>query len=155
MLHVFYMWPMQKTCKLQRIFNKNLKLSTHAFLILWRGAQALTFPYTISALQPLPHINSRQGFGTLLVLFVFSWIHYWRDGVVQTLLSKDTAVLAETGDSWFNCQKLKLPEGCGWAWLLTICYLQCKISLWIIYLQAIYFCSHWQNIAFVLKLHFN
>jgi hypothetical protein len=70
MLHDFYMWPMQKTCKLQRTFNKNLKLSTHAFLIFWRGAQALTFPYTISALQPLPHINNRQGFGTLLVLFV-------------------------------------------------------------------------------------
>ncbi|KAG9151198.1 hypothetical protein Leryth_002753 [Lithospermum erythrorhizon] len=26
----------------------------------------------------------------------------------------DSAVIAETGDSWFNCQKLKLPEGCGY-----------------------------------------
>jgi hypothetical protein len=154
MLHVFYMWPMQKTCKLQRTFNKNLKLWTHAFLILWRGAQALTFPYTISALQPLPHINNR-GFWHITCAVCFSWIHHWRDGVVQTLLSKDTAVLAETGDSWFNCQKLKLPEGCGWAWLLTICSLQCKIRLWTINLQAVYFHSHWQNVAFVLKLHFN
>lgn len=32
---------------------------------------------------------------------------------IQKMLSKDTAVIAETGDSWFNCQKLKLPEGCG------------------------------------------
>lgn len=33
--------------------------------------------------------------------------------VVQRMLSSSTAVLAETGDSWFNCQKLKLPKGCG------------------------------------------
>ncbi|XP_059295413.1 LOW QUALITY PROTEIN: pyruvate decarboxylase 3-like [Lycium ferocissimum] len=29
-------------------------------------------------------------------------------------LSGDIAVIAETGDSWFNCQNLKLPEGCGY-----------------------------------------
>ncbi|XP_057806269.1 pyruvate decarboxylase 1-like isoform X2 [Salvia miltiorrhiza] len=33
---------------------------------------------------------------------------------VQKMLTADTAVIAETGDSWFNCQKLKLPEGCGY-----------------------------------------
>lgn len=33
---------------------------------------------------------------------------------VQKMLSSSTAVIAETGDSWFNCQKLKLPEGCGY-----------------------------------------
>jgi pyruvate decarboxylase len=32
---------------------------------------------------------------------------------VQKMLTGDSAVIAETGDSWFNCQKLKLPEGCG------------------------------------------
>lgn len=32
---------------------------------------------------------------------------------IQNMLSADTAVIAETGDSWFNCQKLKLPTGCG------------------------------------------
>ncbi|KAM0830255.1 hypothetical protein ACQ4PT_066324 [Festuca glaucescens] len=32
---------------------------------------------------------------------------------IQNMLTSDNAVLAETGDSWFNCQKLKLPEGCG------------------------------------------
>lgn len=33
---------------------------------------------------------------------------------IQKILSGETAVIAETGDSWFNCQKLKLPQGCGW-----------------------------------------
>lgn len=33
--------------------------------------------------------------------------------MLQSILSDRTAVLAETGDSWFNCQKLKLPTGCG------------------------------------------
>ncbi|KAJ0267082.1 Pyruvate decarboxylase 2 [Hirschfeldia incana] len=33
---------------------------------------------------------------------------------IQKMLSSEMAVLAETGDSWFNCQKLKLPEGCGY-----------------------------------------
>lgn len=33
---------------------------------------------------------------------------------IQSMLSNNTAVISETGDSWFNCQKLKLPEGCGY-----------------------------------------
>ncbi|XP_028067331.1 pyruvate decarboxylase 1-like [Camellia sinensis] len=33
---------------------------------------------------------------------------------IQKMLSSDSAVIAETGDSWFNCQKLKLPKGCGY-----------------------------------------
>nr|CAD1841907.1 unnamed protein product [Ananas comosus var. bracteatus] len=33
---------------------------------------------------------------------------------IQKMLSSNTAVIAETGDSWFNCQKLRLPEGCGY-----------------------------------------
>lgn len=32
---------------------------------------------------------------------------------IQKMLTSDTAVIAETGDSWFNCLKLKLPKGCG------------------------------------------
>jgi len=32
---------------------------------------------------------------------------------IQAMLSGNTAIIAETGDSWFNGQKLKLPEGCG------------------------------------------
>lgn len=31
---------------------------------------------------------------------------------IQEMLSQDYAILAETGDSWFNCMRLKLPEGC-------------------------------------------
>ena len=34
---------------------------------------------------------------------------------IQRMLTADSAVMAETGDSWFNCQKLRLPEGCGYA----------------------------------------
>lgn len=33
-------------------------------------------------------------------------------GQIQKILSDDYALLAETGDSWFNCMRLKLPEGC-------------------------------------------
>ncbi|CAM6034398.1 unnamed protein product [Sphagnum compactum] len=32
---------------------------------------------------------------------------------IQAMLTPENVVLAETGDSWFNCQKLRLPEGCG------------------------------------------
>ncbi|KAJ8551046.1 hypothetical protein K7X08_000416 [Anisodus acutangulus] len=33
---------------------------------------------------------------------------------VAVMPSAKGAVIAETGDSWFNCQKLKLPQGCGY-----------------------------------------
>ena len=33
---------------------------------------------------------------------------------IQRMLTGDSAVIAETGDSWFNCQKLRLPQGCGY-----------------------------------------
>mmetsp|Transcript_17263 Transcript_17263/g.51667 ORF Transcript_17263/g.51667 Transcript_17263/m.51667 type:complete len:571 (-) Transcript_17263:327-2039(-) len=33
---------------------------------------------------------------------------------IQAMLTRDSSVLAETGDSWFNCQKLRLPTGCGY-----------------------------------------
>ncbi|KAG0568404.1 hypothetical protein KC19_6G017200, partial [Ceratodon purpureus] len=33
---------------------------------------------------------------------------------IQAMLTSDYAILAETGDSWFNCQRLKLPDGCGY-----------------------------------------
>lgn len=31
---------------------------------------------------------------------------------IQGLLAPEHVVVAETGDSWFNCLKLKLPDGC-------------------------------------------
>ncbi|KAL6292564.1 hypothetical protein ACE6H2_000706 [Prunus campanulata] len=54
---------------------------------------------------------------------------------IQNMLSSNTAVIAETGDSWFNCQKLKLPQGCtyecqinygsiGWSVGATLGYAQ-------------------------------
>jgi pyruvate decarboxylase len=33
---------------------------------------------------------------------------------VQDMLTSDMALVAEVGDSWFNSQKLKLPDGCGY-----------------------------------------
>jgi len=39
---------------------------------------------------------------------------------VQDTLTCDSAVIAETGDSWFNCQKLKLPDGCGYEFQVRI-----------------------------------
>lgn len=33
---------------------------------------------------------------------------------IQDMLDGNSAVIAETGDSWFNCQKLRLPENCGY-----------------------------------------
>ncbi|KAL3161234.1 Pyruvate decarboxylase 1 [Trebouxia sp. C0009 RCD-2024] len=54
---------------------------------------------------------------------------------IQEMLSSETAVLVETGDSWFNGQKLKLPDGClyefqmqfgsiGWSVGATLGYAQ-------------------------------
>lgn len=33
---------------------------------------------------------------------------------IQKMLTKDSAVIAETGDSWFNGNRLHLPKGCGY-----------------------------------------
>jgi len=55
-------------------------------------------------------------------LFAFNQINIFKkvfpfrpkiECVEQELLSGDTVVIAQTGDSWFNCQKLHLPENCG------------------------------------------
>ena len=32
---------------------------------------------------------------------------------IQRMLTADSTVMAETGDSWSNCQELRLPDGCG------------------------------------------
>ena len=36
------------------------------------------------------------------------------DERLQSFIDPKSFVVAETGDSWFNCLKLKLPEGCGY-----------------------------------------
>ncbi|KAD4584266.1 hypothetical protein R6Q59_036834 [Mikania micrantha] len=56
---------------------------------------------------------------------------------IQKMLSKDTAVLAETGDSWFNCQKLKLPEGCGYEFQMQYGSIGWSVGALLGYAQAI------------------
>ncbi len=51
------------------LLTENVEFLTHASVILLRGAQTLTFLYTVSILQPSPHTNI-QGSGTLFVQFV-------------------------------------------------------------------------------------
>ncbi len=57
MLQVFCIWPMQKTCQLQRAFDKNLEQCI--FLILQRGVQTLTFMGTISSQNLFPMLTDR------------------------------------------------------------------------------------------------
>lgn len=40
---------------------------------------------------------------------------------VQKMLSGEMVVIAETGDSWFMCQKLRLPEGCRYVLETGVC----------------------------------
>lgn len=39
---------------------------------------------------------------------------------IQKFLKPEHAIIAETGDSWFNCQKLQLPEGCKYEFQVSI-----------------------------------
>ncbi|EFJ21810.1 hypothetical protein SELMODRAFT_417071 [Selaginella moellendorffii] len=47
---------------------------------------------------------------------------------IQGMLSKGTAVISETGDSWFNCQKLKLPDGCGYEFQMQYGAIGCSVG---------------------------
>ncbi|KAL5730871.1 pyruvate decarboxylase [Ranunculus cassubicifolius] len=55
---------------------------------------------------------------------------------IQELLSGDTAVIAETGDSWFNCQKLKLPKGCGYEFQMQYGSIGWSVGATLGYAQA-------------------
>lgn len=55
---------------------------------------------------------------------------------IQKMLSGDTAVIAETGDSWFNCQKLKLPEGCGYEFQMQYGSIGWSVGATLGYAQA-------------------
>ncbi|CAI9261477.1 unnamed protein product [Lactuca saligna] len=57
---------------------------------------------------------------------------YW--GV--NMLSGDTVVIAETGDSWFNCQKLKLPKGCGYEFQMQYGSIGWSVGATLGYAQA-------------------
>ncbi|KAI4356032.1 hypothetical protein L6164_000085 [Bauhinia variegata] len=56
---------------------------------------------------------------------------------IQKLLSGDNAVIAETGDSWFNCQKLKLPQGCGYEFQMQYGSIGWSVGATIGYAQAV------------------
>ncbi|EFJ12919.1 hypothetical protein SELMODRAFT_157772 [Selaginella moellendorffii] len=55
---------------------------------------------------------------------------------IQEMLSKDSAVIAETGDSWFNCQKLKLPDGCGFEFQMQYGSIGWSVGATLGYAQA-------------------
>lgn len=55
---------------------------------------------------------------------------------IQEMISADTAVIAETGDSWFNCQKLKLPKGCGYEFQMQYGSIGWSVGATLGYAQA-------------------
>ncbi|XP_028057458.1 pyruvate decarboxylase 1 [Camellia sinensis] len=55
---------------------------------------------------------------------------------IQKMVSSETAVIAETGDSWFNCQKLKLPEGCGYEFQMQYGSIGWSVGATLGYAQA-------------------
>ncbi|KAI4324515.1 hypothetical protein MLD38_029999 [Melastoma candidum] len=55
---------------------------------------------------------------------------------IQKMLSSETAVIAETGDSWFNCQKLKLPKGCGYEFQMQYGSIGWSVGATLGYAQA-------------------
>ncbi|XP_062002775.1 pyruvate decarboxylase 2 [Rosa rugosa] len=56
---------------------------------------------------------------------------------IQNMLSAETAVIAETGDSWFNCQKLKLPPGCGYEFQMQYGSIGWSVGATLGYAQAV------------------
>eukprot|EP00271_Cylindrocystis_brebissonii_P013513 TRINITY_DN3337_c0_g1_i1.p1 TRINITY_DN3337_c0_g1~~TRINITY_DN3337_c0_g1_i1.p1 ORF type:complete len:570 (+),score=102.66 TRINITY_DN3337_c0_g1_i1:282-1991(+) len=56
---------------------------------------------------------------------------------IQGMLSEKTAVIAETGDSWFNCQKLKLPKGCGYEFQMQYGSIGWAVGATLGYAQAV------------------
>ncbi|KAL5575289.1 hypothetical protein UlMin_016988 [Ulmus minor] len=55
---------------------------------------------------------------------------------IQEMLSGDNAVIAETGDSWFNCQKLRLPENCGYEFQMQYGSIGWSVGATLGYAQA-------------------
>ncbi|XP_008805886.2 pyruvate decarboxylase 1 [Phoenix dactylifera] len=55
---------------------------------------------------------------------------------IQNMLSGDTAIIAETGDSWFNCQKLRLPENCGYEFQMQYGSIGWSVGATLGYAQA-------------------
>lgn len=55
---------------------------------------------------------------------------------IQAMLTGDTAVLSETGDSWFNCQKLHLPKNCGYEFQMQYGSIGWSVGATLGYAQA-------------------
>ncbi|WOL20453.1 pyruvate decarboxylase 1 [Canna indica] len=55
---------------------------------------------------------------------------------IQSMLSGETSVIAETGDSWFNCQKLRLPENCGYEFQMQYGSIGWSVGATLGYAQA-------------------
>ncbi|XP_021766053.1 pyruvate decarboxylase 1-like [Chenopodium quinoa] len=55
---------------------------------------------------------------------------------IQAMIDGNTAVIAETGDSWFNCQKLRLPEGCGFEFQMQYGSIGWSVGATLGYAQA-------------------
>ncbi|XP_065024364.1 pyruvate decarboxylase 1-like isoform X2 [Musa acuminata AAA Group] len=55
---------------------------------------------------------------------------------IQDMLSGETTVIAETGDSWFNCQKLRLPENCGYEFQMQYGSIGWSVGATLGYAQA-------------------
>ncbi|KAF7012230.1 hypothetical protein CFC21_026441 [Triticum aestivum] len=55
---------------------------------------------------------------------------------IQQMLTGDSAVIAEAGDSWFNCQKLKLPDGCGYEFQMQYGSIGWSVGALLGYAQA-------------------
>lgn len=56
---------------------------------------------------------------------------------IQKMLSGETAMIADTGDSWFNCQSLKLPKGCGHEFQLQYASIGWSVGATLGYAQAV------------------
>ncbi|KAA8517430.1 hypothetical protein F0562_017723 [Nyssa sinensis] len=54
----------------------------------------------------------------------------------ERMLSSDSIVISDAGDSWFNCQKLKLPQGCGYECQLQYASIGWSIGATLGYAQA-------------------
>ncbi|KAJ0088340.1 hypothetical protein Patl1_31380 [Pistacia atlantica] len=56
---------------------------------------------------------------------------------IQKMLSSETAVITDAGDSWFDCQKLKLPKGCGFEFQLQYGSIGWSVGATLGYAQAV------------------
>ncbi|KAH9563877.1 hypothetical protein CY35_05G147200 [Sphagnum magellanicum] len=55
---------------------------------------------------------------------------------IQAMLTSENVVISETGDSWFNCQKLRLPQGCGYEFQMQYGSIGWSVGATLGYAQA-------------------